>query len=210
MSRRRVALLRSRWPSLKAGTVAIDDDPDPQAELVQTPSFRAAHAGWGERLRVAVGIFLGVALTGLIGSLLLGPFQGLPLLVAPMGASAVLLFGVPASPLAQPWPILGGNLVAACVGVTAARWVGSPLLAAGVAAACTYVLMVLLRCLHPPSGSVALTAVLGGPHIASLGYGFVSVPIGVNTLVLVFFALIYNNLTRASYPYRAGSSPRSD
>uniref|UniRef100_UPI0014902F3E HPP family protein n=1 Tax=Acinetobacter nosocomialis TaxID=106654 RepID=UPI0014902F3E len=65
--------------------------------------------------------------------LALGPAAGLPLLIAPMGASAVLLFAVPASPLAQPWSILGGNVIAALIGVTAAAWITDPFIAAAVA-----------------------------------------------------------------------------
>lgn len=158
---------------------------------------------YAERLRASFGAAIGIALTGLIGTLCIGPVGSLPLLVAPMGASAVLLFGVTASPLAQPWSIIGGNLVAALVGVTAARWIGSPLAAAALAIGFAFGIMSLLRCVHPPSGAVALTAVLGGPHIASLGYGFVIVPIGINSLVLVAAALAYNNATGRSYPHRA-------
>jgi CBS domain-containing membrane protein len=125
----------------------------------------------------------------------------LPLLIAPMGASAVLLFGVPASPLAQPWSILGGNLIAALVGVTCAQWIGNPLMAAAIAVAAAFGVMSLLRCVHPPSGAVALTAVLGGPHITALGYGFVVVPVALNSLVLTTAAILYNNATGRSYPH---------
>ncbi|VEA74072.1 HPP family [Serratia rubidaea] len=82
--------------------------------------------------------------------------------VAPMGASAVLLFAVPASPLAQPWSIVGGNLVAALIGVSCGKLIGDPGLACGVAACLAIGVMFKLRCLHPPSGAVALTAILGG------------------------------------------------
>jgi CBS-domain-containing membrane protein len=116
---------------------------------------------YAERLRASFGAAIGIALTGLIGTLCIGPVGSLPLLVAPMGASAVLLFGVTASPLAQPWSIIGGNLVAALVGVTAARWIGSPLAAAALAIGFAFGIMSLLRCVHPPSGAVTLTAVLG-------------------------------------------------
>jgi CBS domain-containing membrane protein len=159
-----------------------------------------------ERLRASLGALLGIALTGLVGTFCFGPVNGLPLLVAPMGASAVLLFGVPASPLAQPWSIIGGNFVAALVGVTAARWIASPLAAAAIAVGCAFAIMSLLRCIHPPSGAVALTAVLGGSHILSLGYGFVLVPIGIDSLALVVTALLYNNLTGRSYPHHAHAS----
>jgi CBS domain-containing membrane protein len=156
-----------------------------------------------ERLRAGTGAFLGILVTALASTLWLGTGAGPLLLIAPMGASAVLLFGVPASPLAQPWAIIGGNLVAALIGVTAARWIGSPLLAASVAAGGTMLATSLLRCVHPPSGAVALTAVLGGPHVVALGYGFALVPVGLNSALLLAVALVYNNATRRSYPHHA-------
>ncbi|MFD0934412.1 HPP family protein, partial [Methylobacterium trifolii] len=71
-----------------------------------------------ERVRSAAGALIGILATGLISRAALGAEAALPAMIAPMGASAVLLFVVPASPLAQPWSILGGNLVAALVGVS--------------------------------------------------------------------------------------------
>ncbi len=156
-----------------------------------------------ERLRASIGACAGIALTGLMSTAWLGSANALPLLIAPMGASAVLLFGVPASPLAQPWSIIGGNLVAALIGVTAAHWIASPLVAAAVAVGAALVVMSSLRCVHPPSGAVALTAVLGGPHIVALGYGFVWVPVGLNSLLLTLGAIAYNNATGRSYPHHA-------
>jgi CBS domain-containing membrane protein len=92
--------------------------------------------------------------------LLLGSSTSILLLVAPMGASAVLLFAVPASPLAQPWSIVGGNLVSATVGVACATWISDLVDAAALAIALAICAMFALRCVHPPSGAVALTAVL--------------------------------------------------
>lgn len=158
---------------------------------------------YGERLRGGIGAFLGILLTGSICTAWLGSTNGLPLLIAPMGASAVLLFGVPASPLAQPWSIIGGNLVAALIGVTAAHWIASPVIAAAVAVGLSFAAMSLLRCVHPPSGAVALTAVLGNSHVAALGYGFVMVPVGLNSLLLAVTAIAYNNATGRSYPHHA-------
>jgi CBS domain-containing membrane protein len=158
---------------------------------------------YAERLRASIGVAIGIALTGLIGTALIGPMGSMPLLIAPMGASAVLLFGVTASPLAQPWSIMGGNLVAALVGVASARLIGTPLAAAAVAIGVAFGIMALLRCVHPPSGAVALTAVLGGSHIAALGFGFVLIPVGINSLALVLVALAYNNATGRSYPHHA-------
>lgn len=161
-----------------------------------------------ERIRSALGALIGVLATGLVSHAVVGNDASLPVLIAPMGASAVLLFAAPASPLAQPWSILGGNLVAALVGVTAAKFVPDPFFAAALAVGVAIALMTALKCLHPPSGAVALTAVLGGPAIAHLGYGFVVWPVLANSALLLGSALAFNNLTGRAYPHpRAVRSP---
>src|SRR3954471_551499 len=76
-----------------------------------------AGARLGERMVACVGALMGIALTGVICRFVLGDSTTLPLIVAPLGASAVLLFAVPTSPLAQPWAIVGGNTVSALIGV---------------------------------------------------------------------------------------------
>jgi CBS domain-containing membrane protein len=135
--------------------------------------------------------------------LALGQSSDVPLLIAPMGASAVLLFAVPTSPLAQPWSIIGGNTIAALIGVLCARYIGNPVLAAGIAAGLAIAVMMALRCLHPPSGAVALTAVLGGPAIQQAGFGFVLWPVMANSILLLAAALLFNNLTGRRYPHLA-------
>jgi CBS domain-containing membrane protein len=154
-----------------------------------------------ERLRAATGALVGIFVTGMVAGLLIGFDSTLPLLIAPMGASAVLLFAVPASPLAQPWSIIGGNSVAAFVGVTVALLIRDPLLASALAVSIAIAAMMMLRCLHPPSGAIALTAVLGGPSIQALGYGFMLWPVLGNSLALLLLALAFNNLTGRSYPH---------
>lgn len=154
-----------------------------------------------ERLRGSAGALIGIALTGFVsGFVLHSPITAL-WLMAPMGASAVLLFGVPASPLAQPWSIVGGNLVAAFIGVTCAKAIGDPVLAAAAAIFFAVGAMFVLHCLHPPSGAVALTAVLGGADIHAAGYGFVIAPVLLNTVLLLFAAVAYNNATGRRYPH---------
>ncbi|SMG51486.1 CBS domain-containing membrane protein [Paraburkholderia susongensis] len=163
---------------------------------------------WHERARSCLGALLGIAFTGGLMYLLLGPAANIPLLVAPMGASAVLLFAVPASPLAQPWSIIGGNLVSATIGVTCAKLIGDPTLAAALAVALSICGMFALRCVHPPSGAVALTAVLGGPVIHALGYRFVLEPIAIQSAALLFAALAYHAATGHRYPH-AGRQDRA-
>ncbi|WP_429322004.1 HPP family protein [Paraburkholderia sp. GAS448] len=158
---------------------------------------------WPERLRSCVGALIGIAFTGGAMHVLLGTDVNIPLLVAPMGASAVLLFGVPASPLAQPWSIIGGNLVSATVGVACASWIADPVTAAALAIALAICAMFALRCVHPPSGAVALTAVLGGPAVHALGYRFVAEPIAMQSAALVCSAIVYHAVTGHRYPHAA-------
>jgi len=156
---------------------------------------------WRERIRSCVGALVGIAVTGASMHWLLGGDASIPLLVAPMGASAVLLFAVPASPLAQPWSFIGGNLVAAVLGVLASRLFGDPVVAAAFAVAAATCAMFALRCVHPPSGAVALTAVLGGPAVHALGFRFVLEPIALQSFVLLTAAIVYHTLTRHRYPH---------
>ncbi len=130
-----------------------------------------------------------------------------PWFVAPMGASAVLLFAVPSSPLAQPWSIIGGNVVSAFIGVTCALQVPDPVLACALAGGLAIGAMFMLRCLHPPSGAVALTAVLGGPAVRALGYAFVLWPVAIDSLLLLMAALLFNVSARRRYPHRAPPAP---
>ncbi|MXN77421.1 CBS domain-containing protein [Burkholderia sp. 4701] len=162
--------------------------------------------GWRERLRSCAGALVGIATVGATMRVLPGVPGLVPLLVAPMGASAVLLFAVPASPLAQPWSIIGGNLVAATVGVACAQWIADPITAAALAVAGAIGGMFALRCVHPPSGAVALTAVLGGPALHALGFRFVLEPIALQSAILLSAALVYHALTGHRYPH-GGARP---
>ena len=158
---------------------------------------------WRERGRRCGGALIGIAFTGLVTHLMFGAQGDIPLLVAPMGASAVLLFGASDSPLAQPWSIVGGNFVSALVGVACAQWIASPVAAASVAVALAICAMFLCRCVHPPSGAVALTAVLGGPAVHALGFRFVLAPIAFQSFALLSAALAFHALTGHRYPRAA-------
>lgn len=155
-----------------------------------------------ERLRTCCGALIGVLVTGLVSYLLLGPSIALPFLIAPMGASAVLLYAVPASPMAQPWAVIGGNVVSAAVGVLAVKLIGDPPVAAAVGVGAAIGAMFLLRCLHPPGGAAALTAVLGGTAIHEQGFYYVFSPVAINAVLMVAVAILYNNAVRRPYPHR--------
>jgi CBS-domain-containing membrane protein len=109
-----------------------------------------------------------------------------------MGASAVLLFAVPHGQLSQPWPVFGGHLVSALIGVASAKLVAPPLLAAAVAVALAISAMYYLRCIHPPGGATALTAVAGGETVHALGFHYVLTPVLLNVLIILAVALLFN------------------
>lgn len=163
--------------------------------------FRPILAGatLSERSIACAGAFVGIALTAALGFLF--PIHS-PLVVAPIGASAVLVFAVPSSPLAQPWPVIGGNTISACVGLGVAWLVPDVTMAAALAVALAIAVMSFTRSLHPPGGAVALTAALGGPVIAEWGVFFPLVPIAVNSITLVALGMVFHMLSGRSYPHR--------
>ena len=158
----------------------------------------AVPANRRERLRVVVGALLGIGLTALSTRWTGGhTVPAWPLLIAPMGATAVLIFGVPASPLAQPWSVIGGHGISALVGVACARWIGPTEAAAALAVGGAIAAMLALRCLHPPGGATALLAVISG----ATDPGFALQPVLANAAVLTVLCMVYNPLTRRAYPH---------
>ncbi|MBM0127174.1 HPP family protein [Pimelobacter simplex] len=159
-----------------------------------------------EFARGALGALLGIAVAGATARAVPGGPELLPFIVAPMGACAVLLFAVPASPLAQPWPVLGGNLVSTAVGLAAHWVVDDVLLAAALGVGAAIGTMMLLGCLHPPGGACALLAATATPAIDEQGALFVLTPVAVNTVVLLLVAVAVNNLSGRRYPHRPAAS----
>jgi len=156
---------------------------------------------WNERARAALSAFIGLLFTYLISKQILGNSAELPFLVAPMGASSILVFCVPASPMAQPWPVIGGNVISALIAVACCKLIHDPALAAPLALALAITAMFALRCLHPPSGAVALTTVFGGHAVSAAGFSFAFLPVGLNSLLLVTMASLLNNAFHRPYPH---------
>ncbi len=153
-----------------------------------------------EALRAGAGALLGVGFCGLAARLVMdGRLSATPLLVAPIGASAVLAFALPASPLAQPRSVIGGNMLAAIVGVACALLIPQAAVAAAAAVGLSVLLMALLGCLHPPGGAIALGAALAGHE---LGFAYAVAPVGICSLLLVVAAALYARATGHSYPHR--------
>ena len=174
------------------------------------PFFKPLLAGANlpDRLVASLGAAIGIALTIVVCANLPLAASDLPIIVAPLGASAVLVFAVPSSPLAQPWSVLGGNVISTLVGVAAYHLVPQPAVAAGVAVGGAILVMSLLRCLHPPGGAAALTAVIGGETIHAAGYQFAFAPIGLNSIALLAVAMMFHRYSGHLYPHIPADLPR--
>lgn len=169
---------------------------------LRTMTPRMAGTNLRDRSIACLGALIGVGLAGVLSAWAVGETEHLPLLVAPLGASAVLLFAVPASPLAQPWSIIGGNTVSTLVGIAIAHMVPDKAIAAAIAVCAAIAVMSLLRCLHPPGGAASLLGVLGGPAAASWSFGFAFAPVALNSVLLVALGLVFHRFSRHSYPHR--------
>lgn len=121
------------------------------------------------------------------------PNGGATSVVASMGASAVLLFAVPHGQLSQPWPVIAGHGISALIGVICAHYIPNPTLAAACAVGLAIGAMLQLKCVHPPGGATAFTAVMGGAAIRRLGFHFVLFPVVANALVMVVIAIVINS-----------------
>ena len=178
--------------------------------------FRARVRGWlaalwpapvlvdgKQRLRAVAGAFVGILVAAVLGRWI-GDASGLgPWLVAPLGASAVLVFAAPASPLAQPWALVGGNTVSALVGTACVLAIPDPAVAAAVAVALAIAAMFQLRCLHPPGGATALLVVL----TQTTQFQFSVFPVLANSVLLGLAGMVYNSLTGRPYPHTQAAPP---
>ena len=163
--------------------------------------FILAGATLRDRVWACCGALAGVGITALVCTAFFPHDTYLPFLVAPIGASAVLVFAVPASPLAQPWPVIGGNTISALMGIATSHVVHNPMIAVGLSVALAIAAMSLARCLHPPGGAAALTAVLGSHTTAITAWSFALAPVALNSVLLVFGGWVFHKFTRHAYPH---------
>lgn len=150
----------------------------------------------------ALGALFGIATVVLATHALLG--QKAAIFVVPsLGATAVLVFAAPHSLFAQPWSVLGGNLLSALIGVLCQQLIPDTTLAAATAVAIAIAVMHAARCIHPPGGATALAAVIGGPDIHQLGFTYALYPVGLNCLLLIGVGIAFN------YPFAWRRYPAS-
>ena len=150
-----------------------------------------------EKLLSIAGAFTAVFLLASLTQLGIENYSLNLMLIASMGASTFLIFVTPHSPMAQPWPVVGGHLSSAFIGVACAHWIASPALAAATAVGLSIAGMHLLKCLHPPSAATAMIAVLGNTQ----GWQFCYEVVMINTLMIAVLGVLINRyVLRKRYP----------
>lgn len=146
---------------------------------------------YGQMLLSWIGSFLGIAALAY-----LSVYTHYPLIAAPFGATAVLAFAVPDSPLAQPRNIIGGNCLGAIVCITFVSYFGAAPWVMAIAVATAVKLMQFTKTLHPPGGAVALIGVMSGAR-----WDFLLTPVLTGSLVIVLCTVAFNNLVPGrAYP----------
>lgn len=138
-----------------------------------------------------IGSFIGIAALAYLSIA-----SDYPLIAAPFGAAAVLVFAVPNSPLAQPRNLIFGNLIGGVVSLLIVHLFGSEPWAIALSVATAIKVMQLTKTLHPPGGAVALVGVM-----SNADWTFLFTPVLTGSIVLLFCTLIFNNIMpERSYP----------
>jgi len=154
-----------------------------------------------------LGAFFGIGLIAFLQSQHFTEIENV-FLIGSFGASSVLIYGAVNSPLAQPRNLIGGHVLSALVGVTVFKFLPEILwLNASIAVASSIVVMQITKTMHPPGGATALIAVLPSDKIQDLGYWYALSPVLSGALILLIFALIFNNIPKGrKYPHRVRQS----
>jgi CBS-domain-containing membrane protein len=155
-----------------------------QSRAPRAPSLRFSLAS-------LVGATIAIGLTGWLSHA-----SGLPWLMASFGASCVLVFGLPDSPLSQPRNIVGGHLLTAAIGLLVLVTLGNAWWAGALAVGLALFGMQQTRTVHAPAGANPLIVLAAQPSL-----DFLVFPVLIGSLVIVGVAWLVNNLRkRGSYP----------
>jgi len=164
-----------------------------QQKILQFLGLQKYRTGHAEKLISGLGAFFGIFTVFYTSTYFIEDTSAY-LIVASMGASAVLLFSVPHGPLSQPWALIGGHFFSAIIGVSCAKYVPNVFIAAPLAVGLAVSAMYYLNCIHPPGGATALSAVVGGETAHQLGYQYVLTPVMFNVAAIITIAISFNYL----------------
>jgi CBS-domain-containing membrane protein len=120
-------------------------------------------------------------------------YSGSYFIMAPFGASCVILFAVSQSPLAQPRNVIFGHLISAFIGLLFLKLLGDSVFVIAFSVGCAIAAMQFLRCVHPPAGANPLVILLTANQV-NYDFSFLLFPVLSGSIALVIIAYIVNNL----------------
>ena len=135
-------------------------------------------------IKAGVGGALAIATLVLLGYITDSPF-----LMAPFGATCVLLFTLPNSPLSQPINVIAGHIISITVGITLNYFLPFDWWSIGLAVGLSISVMAALRVTHPPAGADPIVAFISSP-----GWEYILFPVAVGSMVLVITAWAFHKL----------------
>ncbi|WP_291728598.1 HPP family protein [Leisingera sp. F5] len=143
-------------------------------------------------ITAGLGAFLAIAALSLLTA-----HANLLLLIAPFGASCVLLFSVPQSPLSQPANVVGGHLLATAISLGLNTVLPETWWALALAVGLAIAVMAALRLTHPPAGADPLVVFAADP-----GLSFLLFPVLAGAVALVAIAALFHRLAGHEYPLK--------
>ena len=143
-----------------------------------------------------LGSFIGIYLVSILSRFTRFDVLDSMFLIGSFGASAVLIYGAPHVEYAQPRNLVGGHIISAAIGVSLYQYLPLDIaLLSALAVSASIVVMHFTRTLHPPGGATALIAVIGSDEVHQAGYQFVFMPVAIGVIIMLFIALLINNLS---------------
>ncbi|QTH73205.1 HPP family protein [Pseudoalteromonas xiamenensis] len=133
------------------------------------------------------GAFVAIAFLSIFDA----SFQDVVLLMAPFGATTVLVFGVPQSPLAQPKNVIIGHLITAFIGVLFVQFFTVTPVSMALATGLAVSAMLITKTTHPPAGANPLLIMLSGQS-----WMFLLTPVLTGAIAIVLIGRLMMNIQR--------------
>jgi CBS-domain-containing membrane protein len=124
--------------------------------------------------------------------------ERVPYLLASLGGSCVILFGIPDNVMAQPRSFIGGHFVGTTVGLIFSHSFSVGIFTTACAVGTAIALMMVTDTIHSPAGADPLIVMAAHP-----GWSFLAAPLALGLAILFVAATLYHRLVlRRVYPIR--------
>ncbi len=148
-------------------------------------------------MKINKAMLLGVlgATIGIIALQFITNASGVELVAASFGATFVLIFALPDSPVVKPKNIVGGYLISTSISLLVFEFIGNDPFSLGLAFGLSFVLMQLTKTLHPPAGSIPLLILFVPPD-----WKFILTPILAGVILILIYAKFYSYVLKKFKP----------